>query len=115
MLYSIVIPPVRLVGGADLNEGVVQVYLNETWGTVCGDQWTINEATVVCRQLGYSEATRLANAGEFDRANESVVLQNVYCTVSYVWIYFMMFVVDIIIFRDSNRFLQVVYMKKWER
>lgn len=76
------VPPVRLVGGADLNEGVVQVYLNETWGTVCGDQWTMKEANVVCRQLGYSEATRLANTGEFSRVNGSVLLQNVYCTVS---------------------------------
>ena len=76
------IPPVRLVGGADLNEGVVQVYLNESWGTVCGNQWTIKEANVVCRQLGYSEAIRLSNTGEFVRANGPVLLQNVYCTVS---------------------------------
>ncbi|KAI6656892.1 hypothetical protein LOD99_16194 [Oopsacas minuta] len=74
------IPPVRLIGGSDPNEGTLQVYLNDSWGTVCGDQWTNNEATVVCRQLGYSGVTRLANSGEFGIANGSVLLQNVFCT-----------------------------------
>ena len=44
----------RLAGGNIPNEGRVQICINNVWGTVCDDSWSINDATVVCRQLGYS-------------------------------------------------------------
>ena len=44
----------RLVGGIILNEGRVEFCMNNVWGTVCDDFWGTNDATVVCRQLGYS-------------------------------------------------------------
>ena len=44
----------RLAGSNIANEGRVEICIKNTWGTVCGDSWGSADATVVCRQLGYS-------------------------------------------------------------
>ncbi|XP_037370297.1 scavenger receptor cysteine-rich type 1 protein M130 [Talpa occidentalis] len=42
----------RLVGGEDKCSGRVEVKVQEKWGTVCNNDWDMNEVSVICRQLG---------------------------------------------------------------
>ncbi|KAL5509587.1 hypothetical protein EMCRGX_G004981 [Ephydatia muelleri] len=72
---------VRLVGGSSPLEGRVEVYYNNTWGTVCDDFWTVEDAQVICRQLGFS-GTSVAFSNAYFGAgssNQPIWLDNVNC------------------------------------
>ena len=48
----------RLVGGENPNEGRVELLYDGKYGTICDDEFDMNAAAVICRQLGYTGATR---------------------------------------------------------
>ena len=67
---------IRLIGGRGPSEGHVEVYYGH-WGTVCDDWFDINDASVVCRELGYPGALQYAY---FGRGSGPIWLDNLACT-----------------------------------
>ncbi|XP_071508583.1 scavenger receptor cysteine-rich domain-containing group B protein-like [Diadema antillarum] len=75
---------VRLVGGASNFEGRVEILRGSQWGTVCDDNWDLNDAQVVCRQLGYGDAIAAKTNAYFGRGGDSqpILMDGVACSGS---------------------------------
>ena len=60
---------VRLADGSVPSEGRVEVCINRAWGTICrgssrysySNDWNVEDARVVCRQLGYQQRGKYRN------------------------------------------------------
>ena len=70
---------IQLVGGSEPYEGRVEVYQNGTWGTVCDDDWNLQDAVVVCHQLGYITATAAHGSARFGAGSGPILFSELAC------------------------------------
>ncbi|XP_071493010.1 uncharacterized protein [Diadema antillarum] len=70
----------RLQDGSDETEGRVEVSYGGEWGTICDDVWDVNDAHVVCKQLGFSSGLEGIHEASFGRGVGLIMMDNVKCT-----------------------------------
>ncbi|XP_067166132.1 antigen WC1.1-like [Apteryx mantelli] len=69
----------RLVDGGSRCDGRVEMALHRAWGRVLDDEWDVNDASVVCRQLQCGEAERAYNLPKPEGGTGPVELRRVQC------------------------------------
>ncbi|KAF3691018.1 Galectin-3-binding protein B Lectin galactoside-binding soluble 3-binding protein B Precursor [Channa argus] len=73
---------IRLAGGQHFSEGRVEIFHDGVWGTVCDDDWDINDAHVVCRQLLFPGATEAVGSSKFGNGEGNIWMDDLGCTGS---------------------------------
>ena len=71
---------IQLRGPSSTNgTGRVEIFYNGQWGTICDDGWDINDARVVCRELGYQDVARALHGNDVPDGRGPIWLDNVAC------------------------------------
>ncbi|XP_073669187.1 scavenger receptor cysteine-rich type 1 protein M130-like [Paramisgurnus dabryanus] len=70
---------VRLVNGGSRCAGRVEVLHDGQWGTVCGNDWDLTDAAVVCKELHCGEPLVIVHFGE---GSGPIWMDNVHCNGS---------------------------------
>ncbi|KAL6106006.1 loxl3 [Pungitius sinensis] len=61
------------------NEGRVELFHQGEWGTICDDDFSIHNANVLCRHLGFVSATGWTHSAKYGKGQGKIWLDNVQC------------------------------------
>uniref|UniRef100_A0A665WX91 Lysyl oxidase homolog n=1 Tax=Echeneis naucrates TaxID=173247 RepID=A0A665WX91_ECHNA len=61
------------------NEGRVELFYKGEWGTICDDDFSLSNANVLCRQLGFVSATGWTHSAKYGKGQGKIWLDNVLC------------------------------------
>uniref|UniRef100_A0A3B3XDU2 Lysyl oxidase homolog n=1 Tax=Poecilia mexicana TaxID=48701 RepID=A0A3B3XDU2_9TELE len=61
------------------NEGRIELFYKGEWGTICDDDFSIANANVLCRQLGFVSATGWTHSAKYGNGQGKIWLDNVLC------------------------------------
>uniref|UniRef100_A0A672JVL1 Lysyl oxidase homolog n=2 Tax=Sinocyclocheilus grahami TaxID=75366 RepID=A0A672JVL1_SINGR len=64
------------------NEGRIEVFYKGEWGTICDDDFSLANAHVLCRQLGFVSATGWTHSAKYGKGTGKIWLDNVQCSGS---------------------------------
>ncbi|XP_041039906.1 lysyl oxidase homolog 3B-like [Carcharodon carcharias] len=61
------------------NEGRVEVLYEGEWGTICDDDFKLENAMVLCRMMGFTTATGWTHSAKYGKGTGRVWLDNLEC------------------------------------
>ena len=71
----------RLTGSMNNHEGRVEVLVDGSWGSFCSKGWDMNDANIVCRELGFNKALEIVeNTQRFGKTSGSIRLGKMGCS-----------------------------------
>lgn len=75
-------PEIRLTSGPNHCSGRVEIFHEKLWGTLCDDDWDLDDARVVCRYLGCGTALSAPRGSRFGQGSGPIWLDGINCTGS---------------------------------
>lgn len=70
----------RLRSGYRHSEGRAEILYNGEWGSICDDNWSIRDASVFCREVGFGTAFAATHQASFGQGSGKVWLDEVQCS-----------------------------------
>ena len=80
LLFSHMLVPVRLNGANIEYGGRVEVFYRGMWGKICQTEWGLDDAKVVCNQLGFQGALAKVIDSEVNKEKIPFLMSKVSCS-----------------------------------